>query len=584
VRRPGLLAAAVVALVAATVVAFPVAAHAAPRVSSPIVTQQEVEADRPVPVPEGTPCTEQIVDHDFGNSYYAPAIGTYAPPAACPGPWNTVVLTLTSSVVGEQFDRLLDVTVGGAELLHGSTSEPCCTGSNAVTWTVQRDVTQYSSLFESSQPVLMQLDNVTDSTYTGIYDVQVSLSFYEASVTAPARDVPDEVLPITQVAGELASPQTANEPEYSVSAAGQQVGQSVTFPRNLDRLTAELFADGHGPCEEFFYEDPSNCAGSPYREVAIYIDGALAGAAPVYPVAFTGLDGPGLWEPVPSPRAWDLRPYDVDLTPFVGELTDGQPHKITLGVLDATYTSGDYWPVAANLLAYEQHDTAVTTGALTSSSAPAAPTDTVSTDAGGTDAAYRDVASHVLTFTGYVNSPTGPVTTTVTSTNGETSTQGATVADDASWTWDETSATTAGGNTTTDDDDLAYSALVAGPATFTFGDSGTDTDSTDGSETAQSTFTETMTTADATGLAYNGAETEKFGYADTAGACYDRTLGSQAGELTVDTTDALCPTVTAVGPPTSVPEAPMPELLLGAGVVALGGVALGRRRRRVRAR
>ncbi len=588
-RRAALLAAAVLVLLSALLggaMAGSPAARAAqtapaqPAVTSPTANQVQAEADRPIPVPDTKSCTETIVDHTFGNSYYAPATGTYTPPADCPGPWNTVVLTLNASVGGDQFDRLLDITVGDAELMHGSTSEPCCTGGNTVSWSVQRDVTAYSSIFETSQPVLMQLDNVNDSTYTGQYATTVTLTFYETGPSAPAPDVPDAVLPITQVAGELASPQTANEPYYTVSSAGQQVGQSVTFPRNLSRLTAELYADGHGPCEEFWYTDPSNCAGSPYREVAVYLDGVLAGAAPVYPVAFTGLDGPGLWEPIPSPRAWNLRPYDVDLTPFVGTLTDGLPHRVTLGVLDASYTSGDYWPVSANLLAWVQHDTAVTTGGLDASNAPAAPTDTIATDAGGTDAAYHDVASHVLTWTGHIDTPTGPVTTTVTSTNGETSTEGATVLDDATWTWDQTVATTAGGHTTTVDDDLGYSTTNAGPATFTFGDQGTHTESTDGVETEQSTFTESMTTAGATGLAYNGVESERYGYADTTGVCYDHLLESQAGQLTVDTTDPLCPSVTAPG--TALPEVAYPIALVTLGAVAAGAVVVRRRRRAAR--
>jgi hypothetical protein len=51
-----------------------------------------------------------------------------------------------------------------------------------------------------------------------------------------------------------------------------------------------------------------------------------------------------------------------------------------------------------------------------------------------------------------------------------------------------------------------------------------------------------MRTADTTGIVFNGAEEEDFGYADNTGTCYHHVLASQAGEVTVDNVDAvLCP-------------------------------------------
>ena len=42
--------------------------------------------------------------------------GTLAPPAACAGPWSKIVLDFTGEVAGRQFDRLMNVWVGGAEV------------------------------------------------------------------------------------------------------------------------------------------------------------------------------------------------------------------------------------------------------------------------------------------------------------------------------------------------------------------------------------------------------------------------------------------------------------------------------------
>jgi hypothetical protein len=503
-------------------------APAAPSVTSPTGTQQQVEADRPIPVPDTRSCTETLMVHDFANSYGAPYTGTYTPPAGCPGPWARVVLTLTSTVGGVQYDRDVYVAIGDAIVLDGSTSEPCCTGSNAVTWTVQRDMTPYTALLSSSQPVRVELDNVQNSTYTGIYHTVVTLTFYEPGRNAPAPAEPDVVLPVSNGGAML-----------GIGSNGQTVGSEVTFPRNLVRLEGELFADAHGPCEEFWWSDPTNCAGTPYREVAVYIDGRLAGAAPVYPVTYTGADGPGLWEPIPSPRAWDLRPYDVDLTPFVGLLTDGQPHQVTLGVLDASLGSGDFWAVAANLLGWVDPRVSVVKGSLTTDTAPAAPSDEQAWDPSGT-VLYTDTAGHQLSFAGVLHLPGGPVVTRVQETMGEQDQQTqATVR--STWTWDAVTTTEQKGVRTVTDSQSTYSALVSDLTHFTFTDANRTTVTSGKAAPAWTAFAERMSTSAPTGIAYNGVERESYGYGDSSGVCYDHVLDADGGEITVNRYGSNCP-------------------------------------------
>jgi hypothetical protein len=61
-------------------------APAAPTPRVPTGTQQQVEADQPIAVPKASSCTVAVMtSHAFANSYGAPFIGTYNPPAACPG-------------------------------------------------------------------------------------------------------------------------------------------------------------------------------------------------------------------------------------------------------------------------------------------------------------------------------------------------------------------------------------------------------------------------------------------------------------------------------------------------------------------
>ncbi|MHB8341392.1 MAG: peptide-N4-asparagine amidase, partial [Mycobacteriales bacterium] len=529
------LVAATTALLAVTAVT----AQAATVPPPPLPTLQQESADPPVTGPATTTCSETIMAHDFAASYGQPYNGTYTPSVGCPGPWAKVVLTFTGTVAGVQFDRMLDVFVGNTEFLRGSTSEPCCFG-NAITWTVQRDVTQYSSLLTSPQPVTVHLDNVYNSTYNGIYHTTAVLTFYQAGPGAPAAAVPDVVLPVSSTGTD--GPGAAT---FTLGRVGQTAGSAITFPENLVRLHAELFADGHGACEEFWWGDPENCAGTPYREVAIYLDGQLAGAAPVYPTTFTGADGPGLWEPIPSPRAWDLRPYVVDLTPFVGLLTDGAPHEVTLGVLDASYQPGDYWPVTANLLGWTSSNEGRTQGALVSASAPATPTDVLGTDPTGQGVEDTDNASHALSFTGWVRDGDLVRTTTVTEAMSANDTQTPTTVD-TTWDWRQaTSTATSGpsGTTRTEvDSNSSYAIDNVVLTHFGFSDANTTTASTNGTQTAWSSFAETMSTS-AVGLAANGAEKETYQLGDSTGTCYDKTLVA-AGGLVVDTLNgSACPTV-----------------------------------------
>jgi hypothetical protein len=441
------------------------------------------------------------------------------------------VLTLTSTVDGTQFDRDVYVAVGHAVLLDGTTSEPCCTG-NASTWTVQRDVTELSSMLSTAQPVQVELDNVNDATYTGVYHTIVSLTFYETDATHPAPAVPTTVLPVSSTGG--------GGPMLGIGADGQRPGSSIMFPPDMTRLTAEVFADAHGSCEEFWWSDPGDCPGTPYREVAVYLDGRLAGTAPAYPVIYTGAGGPGLWEPIPSTRAWDIRPYLLDLTPFVATLTDGAVHTVSIGVLGTQLAAGDFWAVAANLLVTRDPRGARTRGGLVSASGDALPTQAI-TDPSGQGAPYVDDASHALTFSGVTINGNRRVVTTVRETMGETARQ-AVLVDAATWTWDNSTQTVADGHTTVTATHADYGIASDLLTTYDLTDDQNATTTVDGARTDWSATTDHMRTADTTGIVFNGVEEEDYAYSDHAGACYHHVLASQAGEVTVDNVDALlCP-------------------------------------------
>jgi hypothetical protein len=489
-------------------------------------TYTEQTADPPIATPDTPSCTETVVSHHlFQNSYYQPALGTLTPPAGCPGPWSKVVVSFSASVGGVQFDRLADVFVGAVDVFSTSTSEPCCTPGATVSWTWQKDVTEYSPLFVQTQPVTVFLNNVNDSTYTGVYDVSVGFTFYETGHGAREGAHPDVVVPVFDVNN------SGGDGYFTLGGSGQTGAAAVTLPRNLLRLHAELFAQGHGPCEEFWWADPGQCAGTPYREVTVSVDGNLAGIAAVYPVVFTGGDGPGLWEPIPSPRAWNLRPYTVDLTPFVGTLVDGLPHTIALGVTGASFGSGDYWLVGANLLGWVDARAIQTTGALTSSDAPTALTESSTADPSGNGIFDVYSEQHTVSWSGVVAGSGGVVPTTVRESTSASVDETA-VAQHSSWDW--TTSTTTGHKTITSDS--TYSLATTALTSFSF----TDANTTSGPGERGSHFDETMTTA-ALGLAFNGAECESYSAGDADGSSYRRTLVAAAGVIVSDQPTSSCP-------------------------------------------
>src|SRR5690348_3851835 len=131
----------------------------------------------PVSRPPTAHCTVTAMRHDFANSYGQPFTGTLAPPADCPGPWTKVVLDWTGSVAGRQFDRLVNVFVGNTEVFRSSTPEPTPTG---ITWHVEKDISAFIPLLRDPQPLSVDLGNIVDDTYTGIFHVTMTVTYYRA--------------------------------------------------------------------------------------------------------------------------------------------------------------------------------------------------------------------------------------------------------------------------------------------------------------------------------------------------------------------------------------------------------------------
>jgi hypothetical protein len=80
---------------------------------------------------------------------------------------------------------------------------------------------------------------------------------------------------------------------------------------------------------------------SPFREVQVYIDDQLAGVQWPFCVIFTDGVVPGLWSPIVGIDAFDLKEYEIDITPWLPVLCDGIRHTFAIEVSGLSDNGGN---------------------------------------------------------------------------------------------------------------------------------------------------------------------------------------------------------------------------------------------------
>jgi hypothetical protein len=398
------------ALAGASAAAGAGAAAAAPEVGSP----DTATADPPVARPGTSPCAVELFS-DVQFADFSPRSFSYAPPADCAPPWAAVVLEADFSVTaGRQFDRTASIWIGGANIYFGTTAEPSAQVSP--TWHIERDLTDYTPLFAGAQPGEVDLDNLVDSTFTGVISGSARLLFYPTARHQRAPVVADAVLP-------LAAARPTGGPVILPTGDDRLAG-TFSLPTNIERAYLDVYAQSQS-ADEFWYscvpDDVAgplqSCGGNSFREAEITIDGTPAGVAPVFPWLFTGAIDPFLWRPIPGVQTLAFEPYRVDLTPFAGVLSDGQPHEVAVAVLGAN----NYFSAAASLLLYLDRGSQHVTGAVLRNTLDAAPVphidEHVETAPDGSISASIDTrASRCFAIAGAVQTSHGRVETEVVQT------------------------------------------------------------------------------------------------------------------------------------------------------------------------
>ena len=268
-------------------------------------------------------------------------------------------LTVTSK--GRQFDRLASLYLGDTEIFRTSTAEPT---PNGIVWTYIKDLSPYNVLWKHPQKVLLDLGNVITDVYTGPFDVVVTAHFSHENNTRTA----DVILPISAKKSASNSPSAFQLPSDNATT-------NYTIPASASRAILSISACGQSD-EEFWWSNVfssdtdtfSSSYGqlygySSFREVQAYVDGSLAGVVWPFPVIFTGGVAPGLWKPIVGIDAFDLRQPEIDISPFLPLLTDGNDHSFEIRVAGLDVSEGDrtvkltesvgsYWVVTGTIFLY----------------------------------------------------------------------------------------------------------------------------------------------------------------------------------------------------------------------------------------
>jgi hypothetical protein len=346
-------------LIAAQAQAQPVP-QSPPTIGSP----NTVIADPPVARPRTTPCRVRLFT-DLRFADFSPKSFAYAPPSACPGPWQKVVLEADYSVEGgRQFDRTATLWIGGMNVYFGTTAEPTRAPVKiGRSWHVERDITDYTAALLAPAAGRADLGNLVNSTYTSALWGTAEIAFYplheEDNDESHAR-TPDVVLPLS------AGPTGGT---VALFTSADALAATFHLPTNVERAFLDVILQHQGANDEFWYTCvPSelagalqSCSGTAFREGQVSIDGQPAGVVPIYPWIFTGGIDPYLWRPIPAVQALNFVPYRVNLTPFAGLLSDGQPHKLAINVTN----NSRYFSTTATLLLFLDHGSRQVTGEVT---------------------------------------------------------------------------------------------------------------------------------------------------------------------------------------------------------------------------
>jgi hypothetical protein len=153
-----------------------------------------------------------------------------------------------------------------------------------------------------------------------------------------------------------------------------------------------------------------------FREGEISIDGAPAGAAPVYQWIYTGGIDPFFWEPISGGSGFEFLSL-----PHRFDAVRGCVEQRAAAHDCAVYNADDYFSATGTLLVYLDHGAQQVTGQVTENTIESGPTPTINenvqTDSSGNiTGTVKTTSSRQFKAAGFVNTSHGRVDTQVKQT------------------------------------------------------------------------------------------------------------------------------------------------------------------------
>lgn len=340
------------------------------------------------PLPDyGIPVYNQtLLNHVFGNLWGVPAEAAYTLPDV---EFNKVVINITTTVSGVQYDRLAHLFLHDVPIWRTLTAEP---GGKNVILVASKDLSDYISLFKTPGKIVFQLDNLVNSQLTGEFNVTISAAFYnvaekESKVQAlfgsnPAPFTNDTLLSLLRkIYSVLDQPATVTPLFTNADLIPLRYlpNDDISVPVQVSNTTVaaslRLFVSGNA-AEEFWYQnvlednvhkfEPRGrqlLGKGPVREVHVYIDDILVAIEAPKPVVFTGGLSPALWNPVVGTGAFDLGHIEVTLSPYLpllwkganlrAEVVTGLQHAQISFSKAGAFVPGQNWIASGNLFTWQ---------------------------------------------------------------------------------------------------------------------------------------------------------------------------------------------------------------------------------------
>ncbi|XP_058722271.1 peptide-N4-(N-acetyl-beta-glucosaminyl)asparagine amidase A-like [Vicia villosa] len=396
---------------------------------TPQPTTKYFEVAKPIELPKTKPCSYHILHHDFAHTYGKPPVfANYTPPSHCSSKnVSKIVLEWKATCEGRQFDRIFGVWLGGVELLRSCTAEPRATG---IVWTVEKDITRYHSLLfnhqhhQQNQTLAVFLRNVVDQIYTGVYHVDITIHFYPFHVNTHdekkklnplafrSNSHADLILPISKTL------QLNDGLWFNIQNSTDTSLKEFSVPQNAYRAVLEVYVSFHEK-DEFWYSNPPNeylsannitnsPGNGPFREVLVTLDGKVVGSVWPFTVIYTGGVNPLLWRPITAIGSFDLPSYDIEITPFLGEILDGKNHLIGFKVTNAL----NVWYIDANLHLWLDANSVRTEGELANYIHKPL-VESIVSDFNGLNGTFLTSAKKSILSSGWIRSSYGNITTSV---------------------------------------------------------------------------------------------------------------------------------------------------------------------------